>query len=439
MPTNAAPKNKKNISPVPAYQRIEEDIRAQVRDGRLLPGQMLASRRNLTLEYGVALSTVQQAIANLVADGTLEASDRRGTFVAVRNEAADPTPAAISESAVESRAVVSSILRPGLGEPVIHTTGTLGIVSTARIQPEGADDVGSLWARLAIRSIERIFSAAGGATCFFDRFPEERGPYARGFDDANAISMPDAIAALRLRGADALAIIGLCDSRDMSDEIVTSVDIEKTPTVYISWHEIRPPLAHVYYDNRLAGYQAAQHLLHKRYQRLTFLAPFAEKWLVERIEGAGDAVRHAGLHPAVLQTYPAEPSLAVYDENLAVSEIREAAQHVLTAELTPNSAPTKRLGIIAPNDHTAHVVLEVAARLNLTPGVDFGLIGFDDEDRSCTLGLTTVRPPVEAMGEEAGRILLRSLSGGDGGVQIRLRSQVITRGSTSLRPESARE
>lgn len=437
MDSKSAQKNTRSASSIPTYQRIEEDIRARVRDGRLPVGTMLASRHNLAKEYGVALSTVQQAIANLVMEGFLETSDRRGTFVASPPVRAENRETAASDAATDgggSRSVVVSARYLPAPSLTKRPAATLGIVSTARIQTGSAPDVGSLWARMAIRAVEQVFSAAGGESHYFDRYPPHRGPYARGFDDANAIPMSEAIGALLAEGAEALAIIGLCDSRDMSDEIVAAVDIERVPTVYISWHEIRPPLAQVFYDNRYSGYQAAQHLLRKGYQRLLFLAPFKENWLVERIEGARDAVRHAGLPGKTLQVYAAEAAQDFYDiERIDAAAYAVAQQAFAEKQIFDPSAGTP-WGLIAPNDQTAYAVLLAATEQGKVVGLDYGLIGFDDDDRSCTVGLTTVRPPVEAMGEEAGRLLLRALQGENSESQMRLRAHVIPRASTSYRP-----
>src|SRR5580704_3659872 len=95
---------------VPAYRKIEDDIRLKVKDGRLPVGAMLASRHNLAKEYGVALSTAQQAIANLIADGILESFDRRGTFVArpKRLEAAVASPSSYSQSSGSAVVAVSA-------------------------------------------------------------------------------------------------------------------------------------------------------------------------------------------------------------------------------------------------------------------------------------------------------------------------------------------
>ena len=48
-----------------------------------------------------------------------------------------------------------------------------------------------------------------------------------------------------------------------------------------------------------------------------------------------------------------------------------------------------------------------------------------------SLGLTTVRPPLEALGEEAARLLLRALNGETANMQICLRSHLIPRLSTN--------
>jgi DNA-binding LacI/PurR family transcriptional regulator len=66
-------------------------------------------------------------------------------------------------------------------------------------------------------------------------------------------------------------------------------------------------------------------------------------------------------------------------------------------------------GIIAPNDAIAAAFIRVAAHADLQAGRDFAIIGFDDRERA--LGLTSMRPQLEAIGEEAGRLALRLLSG----------------------------
>ena len=173
MATNTATKStssksERALPSAHAYQRIADDIRARVRDGRLSAGAMLASRHNLAKEYGVALSTAQQAIASLLADGTLKTLDRRGTFVADSHSASP-----------QDHGVLAPIPQP----KVVNSTARLGIIATSLVDQAASPDVGSLWARQAIRALEDVFSAADGTTFFFDRYPESRGPYEHGIDD----------------------------------------------------------------------------------------------------------------------------------------------------------------------------------------------------------------------------------------------------------------
>lgn len=66
---------------VPDYQRIAEDIRAQIRDGRLQPGQQLPIRRELAAAYGVAGGTIDAALLILKTEGWVRGHQGRGTYV----------------------------------------------------------------------------------------------------------------------------------------------------------------------------------------------------------------------------------------------------------------------------------------------------------------------------------------------------------------------
>ena len=431
-------KERKNQSrsPVPAYLRIEEDIRLMVADGRLAVGSRLASRHNLAKEYGVALSTAQQAISNLIADGLLESYDRLGTFVVSKNP--------VDRLSAAEVAVEQPVAREMSTPAVTRSTGkTLGIVTTIRIEPVHMPDIGSYWARQAVSTLERFFSAAGGTTRFFNRHPYNPATYEGRLLHGDTIPMTDALHSLRAAGADALVIVGLHDDCDLSDEIISSVDIDNVPVVYIAWHEMRPPLTQIFYDNQFAGYQAAKHLLQAGYRRLTFLSPFHANWLTEREVGVREAVRHGGYAAGTVEVVHPSAIPAAYDRTRA-----DATSHAtmlpifkdFAARVDRDSEPTpgpslkgreSDWGIIAPNDHTAYAVMQAAEEEGLKAGVDFGLIGFDDDSRSSALGLSSVRPPIDHMAEEAGRLVLRALKGEPVGSQTRLRSDVIARSSTA--------
>jgi len=62
----------------PRYLQIAEAVRAAIRQSRLTPGEMLPSVRVLSDELNVNRHTVMKAMAELVAEGWLEAEERKG-------------------------------------------------------------------------------------------------------------------------------------------------------------------------------------------------------------------------------------------------------------------------------------------------------------------------------------------------------------------------
>ncbi|HWB35971.1 MAG TPA: winged helix-turn-helix domain-containing protein [Rugosimonospora sp.] len=67
---------------VPYHQRIADDIRAQIRDGRLKPGEKLPSRPELAELYKVSPGTVDTALNTLKAQGWVRGHQGVGLFVA---------------------------------------------------------------------------------------------------------------------------------------------------------------------------------------------------------------------------------------------------------------------------------------------------------------------------------------------------------------------
>lgn len=65
----------------PLYQQIYESISAQIREGKLPPGERMPGKRSLAGQLAVAVNTVDTAYQMLVAEGYLEARPRSGFFV----------------------------------------------------------------------------------------------------------------------------------------------------------------------------------------------------------------------------------------------------------------------------------------------------------------------------------------------------------------------
>lgn len=79
-------------TPRPLGVQLADAVRDRVTDGRLRPAERLPSSRALAAELGVARSVVEQAWAQLVAEGWLEGRHGAGTFVAAGRSGADAAP-----------------------------------------------------------------------------------------------------------------------------------------------------------------------------------------------------------------------------------------------------------------------------------------------------------------------------------------------------------
>ncbi|MDQ0904646.1 GntR family transcriptional regulator [Streptomyces canus] len=79
------------------YQRIVQDVKDQVRLGRLTGNDKLPSTRELADHYGVAPGTVQRALTELRTEGVVYSHQGRGSFIreSAIDAVADPTSQAI--------------------------------------------------------------------------------------------------------------------------------------------------------------------------------------------------------------------------------------------------------------------------------------------------------------------------------------------------------
>ena len=71
-----------NGDAIPAYRRIQNSIRKKIDDGKLKPGEMVDSERELASSHRVSLMTARHALAELQREGLVERRRGSGTFVA---------------------------------------------------------------------------------------------------------------------------------------------------------------------------------------------------------------------------------------------------------------------------------------------------------------------------------------------------------------------
>ena len=372
------------------YKRIEIDLRKQVEGGRWPTGAMLPSRRDLARQYAVSLVTLDRAIGPLLADGTLRADDRRGTFV-LKSLAVPPKPQA---TALEADA-----------GPAILRSGTIGIIASLA-HAQGQE-------YFILHELEHVLSRQGFSTTVLNRVQDLSSPR----------SLTDAAQAMLGENVSALILICLDIDRVLIAEELGRLNLGNVPVVCILAGELTLPIPHVFYDNRSGGHQAAQHLFERGWRNLTVVAPFSASWVSERIAGVRDALQALGLPDSV-------QVLAGDGRNWQIlQDPRPLGYQTARAALSAGWRPTGG-GVICVSDGVAFGVMEAAAEWGLEAGRDFGILGFDDEPEARMAGLTSLRPPMQGMAREAARLLLDHIGGSDGSLQVRLRAQVIPRAST---------
>ncbi|HVW01735.1 MAG TPA: substrate-binding domain-containing protein, partial [Planctomycetaceae bacterium] len=176
-------------------------------------------------------------------------------------------------------------------------------------------------------------------------------------------------------------------------------------------------------------------LIARGYRRIAFIKPYETYWVDGRIAGAVQAVSDSRTPVGDLVVFPPGPwptgASSAYGD-MGYHAMRRALQSAIDP-----ADPAGPWGVIAPNDFTAFGLLRAIEDAGLRPGFDIGLVGFDDDPNSATVGLTTVRRPFETLGRAAAEMLLRELRGDRSSLEVRLRSQLIPRSSTRLMPVGA--
>jgi DNA-binding LacI/PurR family transcriptional regulator len=406
-----------------AYRRVEQDLRARIKAGQWPAGSLLPNRRELARQYGVAVNTIQRAITALLNDRTVSSHGRRGTVVSsapLLSGVATPSPnvngngGSASETPPPRRAIANT---------------TLGIIASLDRDIKAEPSEYSAWIVTVVRALERAFTRGGGRARFFNVMQ----PYGDTY--------PSAAAAVRSaldNGVDALAMVNVYEYANWLEALNAANASVRIPVVYVSSTENATLFAHIFYRQRHSGYHAAQHLIASGYRRILFLTPYSADWLAQRLDGAREAVQQAGLPADSLLAHPRNAAIGAPEFwNLPAAQRLEATRG-LTAQglklLDAGSSPAGSIGIIAPNDDAACDVWQTLKDMGLVAGRDVGVIGFDNALRAGMLGLSSMAPPLEDMGEAAADMMLWALRGESVDQQRCLYAHLIQRASTSRTP-----
>ncbi len=353
--------------------------------------QMLPGRRTLATEYGVALTTIERAVATLVSEGWLRADDRRGTFVA-----------RMAEGIGRDSGPAPQTPRP---DP-LHAT--IGIIATV-VRWRSEEEERAQWPMRLLNACEHRLSANPGLTVRYVNTVDS------GSDQAAALA---SVNRLLEQPVDVAVLL----AQQFAPPMLARLDRREIPAIVASYDVLDVPAPQVNIDGVSGGAQAMQHLLLRHYQPVVFFAPHAGVWVQARHSGASAAAVRAGLDARQFRAEIAggETAEALSREQVSALTVERATRFVEGLE--------RGAGVIAANDGAAVAVMDAAARRGLEAGRDYGIVGFDDRRRD--RGLTSLRPPLEAMGEEAARLAEAIVQGGTPPTRVLLRHQLIAREST---------
>lgn len=388
----------KNPITQPVYQRIERDLRDRIDTGAWASGAALPSRAALAREYGVGLATLERAVAAMLADGTLHAVPGHHTVVAPRS--------ASVRTAIPTRSSDSD-------------TEVLGIISYDSLfenEPKGSIDG---WLCETARCLERSYLDEGGVTLF---------KAVKTHSDRPPKTVEELVNELRAEGANKIVLIDLNAALKPSETAVLARlhGRDGVLIVHVSSSESEMTVPHVYYDGPYLGRQAAKHLAQRGFTQFTYVSPFNLPWSHDRCDQARSMAIDLGLGESSFSAIFGDATIdqAAEDHN----ERQIAVARDLGRELF--SSPDFPRCVIAANDFAAFGLIQASHERGLAQGVDYAIVGFDDEVQALRYGLTTFRPPIEEIGHEAALLLTRLSRGERCSMQVRLRSRLVARAST---------
>ncbi|NQX26696.1 LacI family DNA-binding transcriptional regulator [Microbacteriaceae bacterium VKM Ac-2854] len=210
----------------------------------------------------------------------------------------------------------------------------------------------------------------------------------------------------------------LIDGAIMVTPTVVNVSAD-VPIVAVDPHTGRADLPTVESDSRGGALEATAYLISLGHRRIGFVAGRPDL-KSSRLRDAGyrDALAAAGL-----RFDPALVRVGFYEADTA----RRAAQELL-------SQPDRPTAVFAANDLSAIAIIEVAQGLGLEVPRDLSVVGFDDvpEASRLALPLTTVRQPMQRIGQTAAT-MLTSLMAGEGlaATHLLLPTRLVARATTA--------
>lgn len=246
------------------------------------------------------------------------------------------------------------------------------------------------------------------------------------------------------------------EDRSVEGFILVAAQLEKAPplpTVVVSGHRPFPSVTNVILDHDTAAQIALTHLTALGHERIAFFrgapgnvdAEYRWRAIVETARSMAIEMRPELSLQLVGKAYGAVFSPEEgYQEGYAYGQklLQAAAiapqtgQEILPdagGEITPLSTRLPFTALFAFNDISAIGAMRAFLDAGLRIPEDVSVIGFDDIQSAAfhNPSLTTVRQPLQKMGETAGEILLRRLAGGNSFPEfVTVEPELVVRAST---------
>ncbi|MCC7040141.1 MAG: LacI family DNA-binding transcriptional regulator [Burkholderiales bacterium] len=233
--------------------------------------------------------------------------------------------------------------------------------------------------------------------------------------DPSASSLP-AVTTLLERGVDAVVLLG----RTHDPALFERLRVREVPYVLI-WALAGEASAHpaIGFDNRRAGRLVGDHLValgHRRFAMIS--APTQENERArDRFLGLVESLTSVGAHL---------PAAARLETQYGYREGAEAVDALVARDV-------RFTALVCGNDYLAVGALAALARHGWRVPHDVSVVGFNDSEFApyTIPALTTVRFPIEAIGERAASYLVERLRGNAPIASVELPVELIVRDSTA--------
>ncbi len=218
----------------------------------------------------------------------------------------------------------------------------------------------------------------------------------------------------------------LLQDRHVEGFIVLAARLERPldlPTIAISGHRELEGVANVVLDERLGATLALEHLKELGHRRIAFFRGPPSN--------VDTAVRwHAIEQVAAELQIEIRPELVVETSGISYGEAFYREGYARAQELLETGV--RFTALLAFNDILAMGAIRGFLDAGLTVPGDLSVVGVDDIEIASFFNpsLTTVRQPLQEMGQTASRVLLANLEGADLPARVVVEPQLIVRNST---------